>query len=326
MSINARHLAPGWPESLLSEAEFSRLWQTIRPRFLELMRQQQIPNTQATELAALYLPLAAWLNSQLNRTPLVIGINGAQGSGKTTLTDFLSVILTQLFGKRIAGFSIDDIYRTRNERNILAETVHPLLRTRGVPGTHDVALGLSTLSKLKGATTATLTPIPSFDKGTDDRLPSLEWRQFRGRPDIILFEGWCVGAIPQPDHALMLPVNELESQEDPSGVWRHFVNEQLKGPYAALFAEIDCQLMLKVPSMDSVFEWRSLQERKLAVQRGHDGMAPQLMEPPEIRRFIMHYERLTRHMLQEMPNRADLVLHLGDTHRCTRIECRPKPG
>ncbi|MFN5746084.1 MAG: hypothetical protein ACK443_08375 [Methylococcaceae bacterium] len=326
MSIKARHLAPGWPESLLSEAEFSRLWQTIRPRFLDLMRQHQIPNTQATELAALYLPLAAWVNSRLNGTPLVMGINGAQGSGNTTLTDFLGVILTQLFGKRVAGFSIDDLYRTRNERKILAETIHPLLLTRGVPGTHDVALGLSTLSKLKAATSATLTPIPSFDKSTDDRLPSLEWRQFRGRPDIILFEGWCVGAMPQLDQALTLPVNELESQEDPSGVWRHFVNEQLKGPYATLFAEIDYQLVLKVPSMDSVFEWRSLQETKLAAQRSNDGTALQLMDPPGIRRFIMHYERLTRHMLQEMPDRADLVLHLSDTHRCTRIACRPKPG
>lgn len=312
-----------WPETILDPAAFARQWQRIQPAFLERMQGHRLPADQARSLAAIYLPLAAWIASRghTRHRPTLLGVNGAQGSGKTTLCDFLAIILAQLHGQRVAVLSIDDLYRTQSEREQLARDTHPLLVTRGVPGTHDLALGTAVIGQLQQAAPKAKTALPSFDKARDDRRPPADWPVFRGRPDLILFEGWCVGSTPQPAAALVEPVNELERHEDPEGVWRSFVNEQLRGDYAALFRRLDGLIMLKVPGMASVYEWRSLQERKLAATSGGKG----LMDARAIRRFIMHYERLTRHNLEEMPARADLTLHLDQDHGFAQVT-GPAPG
>lgn len=313
-------LAP-WPTGILSPDEYAKQWESLRPAFLARLHAHRIPEERAEDLAGLYLPLAAWVHRERQRTgagTLVVGINGAQGSGKSTLADFLGWLLEEAYGRRVAGFSLDDLYRTRAGREKLAREVHPLLGTRGVPGTHDIGLGLATLRRLESASRHDLTPLPAFDKARDDRKPKLEWPLFRGRPEVILFEGWCVGTVPQPDEALIAPVNELERNEDAEGIWRRYVNEQLKGGYAELFGELDRLIMLKVPGMERVFAWRALQERKLAETLA-SGESHRLMDEAAIQHFILHYERLTRHTLQEMPDRADLALYLDENHRFTRI-------
>jgi D-glycerate 3-kinase len=310
-----------WPAGVLSPAGFAELWERIRPSFLERMREHRIPDELADGLAGIYLPLAAWVRGRKGAGTLVLGVNGAQGSGKSTLCDFLRLILEKAYGCRVAGFSIDDIYKTRAERERLAREVHPLLITRGVPGTHDAGLGLATIRALKSAEPCALTALPSFDKARDDRRPLPEWPRFRGRPDVIIFEGWCVGTSPQTDEALAEPTNELERNEDADGAWRRHVNERLQGEYAELFGELDRLVMLRVPGMASVFEWRSLQERKLAEKTDPDS-GHRLMDAAAIRRFIMHYERLTRRNLEEMPDRADLTLYLDENHRFIRIQVR----
>jgi D-glycerate 3-kinase len=312
-----------WPDKLISEALFARHWDTVRPRFLGLMREHQIPNTKATELAIIYIPLAAWVMERYRKgETFLLGVNGAQGSGKSTLCDFLVLILTQVYGKRVVGFSIDDLYKTRAEREVMAQEIHPLFRTRGVPGTHDVDLGLATLQKLRQATLHTLTSIPSFNKAMDDRRPVTEWKQWRGPPDIVILEGGCVGSMPERDAALLVPMNELERTEDPYGQWRRYANEALKGPYAELFRQLDCLIMLKVPDLDSVIEWRTLQERKLE-ESTPEGAGTHIMDEAAIRRFVMHWERLTRHNLEEMPKRADLTLVLDKSHRIAEVLLKP---
>jgi D-glycerate 3-kinase len=312
-----------WPDKLISEALFARHWDTVRPRFLGLMREHQIPNTKATELAIIYIPLAAWVMERYRKgETFLLGVNGAQGSGKSTLCDFLVLILTQVYGKRVVGFSIDDLYKTRAEREVMAQEIHPLFRTRGVPGTHDVDLGLATLQKLTQATLHTLTSIPSFNKAMDDRRPVTEWKQWRGPPDIVILEGGCVGSMPERDAALLVPMNELERTEDPYGQWRRYANEALKGPYAELFRQLDCLIMLKVPDLDSVIEWRTLQERKLE-EATPEGAGTHIMDGAAIRRFVMHWERLTRHNLEEMPKRADLTLVLDKSHRIAEVLLKP---
>jgi D-glycerate 3-kinase len=308
-----------WPAGVMAPAEFAELRERLRPAFLARLGGHGIPEEWAEDLAGIYLPLAAWVRGQKSAAPLVLGINGAQGSGKSTLADFLGFLLEEAYGCRVAGFSIDDLYKTRAERERLAREVHPLLRIRGVPGTHDTGLGLATLRALKSAAPSTLTPLPAFDKARDDRRPASEWPLFRGRPDVIVFEGWCVGTAPQADEALALPINELEQDEDADGTWRRHVNERLKGECAELFGELDRLAMLKVPGMASVFEWRALQERKLAEKTPPENRQ-RLMDEAGIKRFIMHYERLTRHNLAEMPDRADLTLYLDENHRFTRIQ------
>jgi D-glycerate 3-kinase len=253
--------------------------------------------------------LTEWLIPRAQGRPCVIGISGSQGSGKSTLALRLRETLARQAGLRVVILSIDDLYLTRAERQRLAQAVHPLLRTRGVPGTHDLGLGLRVLDELMRPAGEPVT-IPRFVKTLDDRAPEAEWSTVRGPADLVLFEGWCVGTPPQNPEDLREPVNELEAREDPDGVWRRYVNMQLATAYRELFARIDQLIFLKAPDFDSIHRWRLQQER------GNAAAAPQgrAMDPEQLRRFIQHYERLTRHAMQVLPERADVVIELGPEH------------
>jgi len=170
-----------------------------------------------------------------------------------------------------------------------------------------------------------ITRIPRFDKSRDDPFPAGQWEEFRSAADVVLFEGWCVGALPQDERSLAEPVNELERDQDRHGRWRHYVNDQLRGRYGELFGLIDCLVMLQAPGFEVVFEWRRQQERELEAStraKGGDPPASKIMDDAELRRFIMHYERLTRHILGEMPGRADLTVRLDDERRILAIRKR----
>jgi D-glycerate 3-kinase len=252
-----------------------------------------------------------------NERPLVVGLCGCQGSGKSTLAAFLKLLLDWKM-KSTAILSLDDLYLTRHQREKLARAIHPMLATRGVPGTHDVALGLKTFERLRNAGVRSRTPLPAFEKARDDRKPRKDWQVFKGRPGFILFEGWCVDARPQAPAALRKPVNRLERDCDPDGIWRAYVNGQLAGPYRDLFATIDVLLFMQAPSFDCVYKWRGLQEKKLR----RSGRGSAVMDRKELENFIMHYERLTRWMLKEMPERADILLPLGTDQYIHAVEIR----
>lgn len=249
----------------------------------------------------------------------VLGICGAQGSGKSTLA---RVVMDRCARQGIAAatLSLDDLYLPRAARQRLARDVHPLFATRGVPGTHDVALGLDVLAALARGKAAAL---PRFSKAADDRLPRSDWR--RAPPDcrLLLFEGWCVGARPQAQEALQSPANALEAQEDADGIWRRHVNAALAGDYRRLFAPIDSLVLLAAPAFDVVFEWREQQEEELRAAAG--ASAPGLMDGPQLARFIQHYERLTRHILAEMPRRADVVINLARDRTALSIMAASAP-
>lgn len=271
-------------------------------------------------LSAMYLPLAAWLERARAHAgrPIVVGITGGQGSGKSTVGALLAAVLQDGFGAPSALLSIDDLYLTRAERRRLGREVHPLFATRGPPGTHDPALGLATIERLLAQGPGQRTALPSFDKAIDDRRPRTDWPTHEGRTDYVLFEGWCVGARPQSATALARPVNTLERKEDPDGQWRGAVNAALAGPYRALFARMDVQIMLRVAGMDRVREWRRLQEKKLetrVAREGTGGVPSRVMSDAELLRFVAHYERITRHLLDEMPGRADIVFDIDDRHQ-----------
>ncbi|MFN2360486.1 MAG: hypothetical protein ABR522_05320, partial [Marinobacter sp.] len=293
-----------------------------------LIKQESLPDSYADTVKKTILPLAQHLHSlrQARSEPVVIGIHGAQGTGKSTLTLFLRDLLTAHYRLPTANFSLDDLYLTRAEREQLAQDVHPLFITRGVPGTHDLSLGEQVIDQLKAAGPDSETPIPAFDKSRDDRRPQDQWPVFRGRADIILIEGWCMGAEPAADETeLMTPINALEESEDPEGIWRRYVNRCLQGDYGHFFSQIDSLIMLKAPSMECVLEWRTLQEQKLrgqsrdAPEKGKGGKSDaqplRIMSDDEVARFIMHYERITRASLAEMPARADCVINVEEDHR-----------
>jgi len=266
------------------------------------LRAEGLPPGYRALIERVHAPLAARIAERLrsghgraagpagaSHRPFVVGLCGPQGSGKSTLVASLRHLLQER-ALHVAVLSLDDLYLTRAERAALAHRVHPLLATRGVPGTHDVALGLEVIRRLGGPGAVAL---PAFDKARDERRPDAQWPRVTAPVDLLLFEGWCVGARPQPDEALAAPVNALEREEDPDGRWRRYVNAALAGPYQALFATIDELVLLAAPGFDAVYGWRLQQERKLRER---------------LARFIQLFERLTRYILAEMPGRAHVVI------------------
>lgn len=261
-----------------------------------------------------YVPLAEGLERRLagNGGTLVLGINGAQGSGKSTLSAFVSEYLRARHARCVAELSIDDLYLTRAERRRLAADVHPLLATRGVPGTHDVGLGIETLDALRNARKGDSVELPRFDKAEDERLPVSDWPRVEGSVDLAILEGWCVASSPEPGEALDEPLNALERTEDRDGRWRRFVNSKLAGEYHELFRRLDALVFLEVPGFDAVLRWRLEQEHKLRDARGS---ASGVMSDEEVRRFVSFFERITRANLADLPARADVVLRLDSSHR-----------
>lgn len=258
-------------------------------------------NPIATALAE---PIERWLTAG---EPLIVGLCGTQASGKSTASAQLAEHFSGQ-GLRVGTLSLDDIYLGRTVRAGLAEQVHPLFATRGPPGTHDTAIGIATLDAVKAGRSVML---PRFDKRADEPLSSREWPLFDGPCDLLLFEGWCVGAKPVPDDVLAQPVNNLERHDDPDGIWRCYWNAHLADETAQLFARIDRLAYLRPPSFEVVYKWRCEQEHAYQVQDGAQRAAA-AMTDEQVARFIAHYERLTRWIMDEMPRRADVTIQLDE--------------
>ncbi len=240
---------------------------------------------------------------QEKRRTAVLGLCGAQGSGKSTVAEATCRLLAER-GMTAVAVSLDDAYLTHEARQRLAAEVHPLFATRGPPGTHDTGMASALLDQLK---TPGIAVLPRFDKATDNRAPRAGWPRVKTPVDVVIFEGWCVGAIPQGAAALSQPVNALERDEDPKGVWRGYANDQLEGPYQDLFGRIDDLILLAAPGFEVVAGWRAEQEAKLRARTG------QGMDDTQIARFVSFYERITRWILAEMPGRADWTVTLDET-------------
>ncbi len=281
----------------------------------DFIQQERLPSTYLLDATQCFLPLVGELETELQKNrqgPFLVGINGAQGTGKSTLAKLLSALLTKS-GHRVVNLSIDDFYYSNAKRQELAVEIHPLLRSRGVPGTHDVDLALHLLKQLAEAGPKQQITLPGFDKSLDDCLPVDACEQIRGPIDIVILEGWFVGAKPQPMDKLSPAINELESNEDSDGRWRSYVNQQLAGTYQSLFEKIHMLLMLQAPGFEQVLEWRNLQEEKLRTHAVQGASA--LMDRQAIEHFIQHFERLTRHCLRTLPDSADRVFRLDAEHR-----------
>ncbi|MFK8051606.1 MAG: hypothetical protein AB8F65_01440 [Woeseiaceae bacterium] len=284
------------------------------------IEQHALPQAYVESARRAFLPLASWLNTQLDRAQggaYVLGINGAQGTGKSTLAALLADVMGGTYDRRVAILSIDDLYMTRTEREVLATKVHPLLRTRGVPGTHDVALGLSLIRQLTLLGDAESVQVPRFDKSTDDRAPASCWDRIEGPLDLIILEGWCVGSVPCDVAALQEPINSLERDEDPEGIWRHYVNQKLTTDYQALFDLLDDLVFLRAPDFEVVHEWRLKQEQKLRTSVGAGGTA--IMSDADVARFIQHYERITRANLAGLSERSAVAIELDRSHAAVSL-------
>ena len=284
----------------------------------DFISQHQLPESYIAEARQCFFPLAeSIVKKQKNDSKTcIVGINGAQGSGKSTLADLLVFLFKEKYQLNAVALSIDDFYFTRQQRLTLANTIHPLLATRGAPGTHDVKLALEVIHSLCDEETTSF--VPRFDKATDDRAADKDILSVSSRADIIILEGWCIGAEAQPDNNLLQPVNELEKNEDPDGVWRRYVNQQLRDVYPELFSLIDTWIMLKAPSFDCVYQWRLEQENKLKASLLDSASGSgnnKIMDNDGIKRFIQHYQRITEHLLETLPDKVNYLFELDEDRK-----------
>ncbi|MEM9689141.1 MAG: kinase [Pseudomonadota bacterium] len=291
---------------------------TAKPTLDAFLDKHRLPSVFTESAERCYLPCADWLHRQIAdhqgdglTDAFVLGINGAQGTGKSTLADLLATVLGEQHGYRIVVLSIDDLYKTKAEREAMARDVHPMFATRGVPGTHDVELGIRTIDALHALKQGETLRVPRFDKSVDDRYPASNWTEVTGPIDAVIFEGWCVGSRPAEDAALLEPVNALEAERDADGSWRRTVNTALASDYRRLFALLDRLVLLRAPDFDCVHRWRLEQEHKL---REAAGDAAGVMSDAEVATFIEYYERITRDNLMRLEDRANVVIGLADDH------------
>ena len=284
----------------------SKKLQILLKNFIET---ENLPAAYRQTAERWFLSLAQNISDKasIHRGTFVFGINGCPGSGKSTLASLLVLLLQEISGIRSINMSLDDFYSTLDERKNLAASIHPLLITRGVPGTHDVDLAMQTLRALKQKGDVL---IPRFNKAIDDRAPVKEWPIVKAPVEVIIIEGWCLGVCSEEDTELLNSVNELEAKED-EGEWRAYVNKKLAVEYRELFDMLDMLIMLKAPNFLKTIDWRLQQENKLRMKNNYsDGL--KLMSKKELNRFISHYERLTRHALRTVPMRAEIVYQLND--------------
>lgn len=286
----------------------------------QFLGEHRLPPAYLDTAARFFDPLAERLyreHRSLGR-PLQVALNGSQGSGKSTLCAYLREALAARHGLRCIDLSLDDFYRTRAEREELAVHVHPLLRTRGVPGTHDIPLLVRTLDALIVAGSAA---VPRFSKAADDRVPAEDWDVVKAPVDVVLLEGWCLGARSEAEETLVVPVNALEREEDRDARWRVFINECLRRDYEPLYDRFDLWLMLAAPDFEQVLRWRTEQEAKLRASVGGAGAG--LMDDDALRRFVAHFERHTRQCLAYLPARVDVLLKLDTQRNITAVLSPP---
>ncbi len=282
------------------------------------IKQHKLPEKFRLTAKDYFQPLAERIFSQFSKSsrPYFVGINGCQGSGKSTLTDYIGEYLTKTHKLNIVVMSLDDFYFTGEKRQELSRDIHPLLATRGVPGTHDIAMLENTLIKLKAKETGFT--IPRFNKATDEPYPQEQWQVIEKPIDIILLEGWCWGVKPQTAEQLISPVNELELKHDKNGAWRNYVNQQLKQYYQPLYAQMDFWLALQAPSFDCVYKWRLEQEEKL--KANNQGLSnSKIMQSDGILNFTQYFQRLSVQACNTISQSADAIFYLDYARNITSV-------
>ena len=310
-----------WTENIMDDEQNTRAaLQAVLARFIQ---EASLPDSVAFNFMRWYAGVTGSLAQRakaVNTAPLV-GFSGCQGSGKSTLVALMAKVMREVHGVSTVVLSLDDFYLTKAARVALAQSIHPLFATRGVPGTHDLALMNETIAALRQPPPGGSVPVPAFDKALDDRPEMVHWRQVSAPVQLILLEGWCVGLSPQQKSELEAPINPMEAEQDPSRVWRGEVNRQLATEYADLFGKLDALLLLQAPSFDSVFDWRWQQEQRLSqqFQQDHPDKPDPTMTRSEVADFILHYQRLTEHGLKTLPDRADFVWELATDRSVERM-------
>ncbi len=255
-----------------------------------------------------WLPLATKLVShrqQLNR-PLIQGILGGQGTGKTTLCRVLALIFQHL-GYQTLSLSLDDLYKTYGDRQILKQ-YDPRLIWRGPPGTHDVELGLNLLDKVRNCEFPV--SVPRFDKSAHNGAGDRTTPEIVANADIVLFEGWFVGVRPIALSTFDHPPPPIITPEDQA--FARDMNRNL-GDYLPLWERLDGLIVLYPKDYRLSLEWRKQAEREM-IAAGKSGMTDS-----EVEQFVkyfwcsLHPELFIKPLI-ESPKLVDLVIEINSDH------------
>ena len=260
------------------------------------------------------IPLCFWISKKADKKrPYFVGLAGGQGTGKTTSSSLIKIILTKYFKLKVFKISIDDFYKTRKERIRLSKRVHPMLLTRGVPGTHDINMMLNFFKKAKSKKFKRL-KLPTFNKAIDDRSNKKGWYDLKEKPDVIIFEGWCVGAKAEKNNTLNKTINLMEKNKDKKKIWRKYVNQQLKSKYKNLYSQLNCLIYLRAKNFNLLQKWRLKQERKLLLSSKKNSKL-KIMNKEDVLSFMQTYQRVTQNMFKNMPKYASIILNLNSNHQ-----------
>ena len=260
------------------------------------------------------IPLCFWIDKKADKKrPYFVGLAGGQGTGKTTSSSLIKIILTKYFKLKVFRISIDDFYKTRKERIRLSKRVHPMLLTRGVPGTHDINMMLNFFKKVKSKKFKRL-KLPTFNKAIDDRFNKKGWYDLKEKPDVIIFEGWCVGAKAEKNNTLNKTINLMEKNKDKKKIWRKYVNQQLKSKYKKLYSQLNCLIYLRAKNFNLLQKWRLKQERKLLLSSKKNSKL-KIMNKEDVLSFMQTYQRVTQNMFKNMPKYASIILNLNSNHQ-----------
>ena len=260
------------------------------------------------------IPLCFWISEKADKKkPYFVGLAGGQGTGKTTISSLIRIILTKYFKLNVFRISIDDFYKTRKERINLSKRVHPMLLTRGVPGTHDINMMLNFFRNSKSKKFKRL-KLPTFNKAIDDRFSKKHWYDLKKKPDVIIFEGWCVGAKSEKNDTLKRTINSMEKTKDQKQIWRKYVNDQLKTKYRKLYSQLNCLIYLKAKDFSLLQKWRLKQERKLWI-KSKKSSNTKIMSKEDVLSFMQTYQRVTQNMFRYMPKYASIIVNLNSNHQ-----------
>ena len=298
---------------------FTECFQKVKSDCIRFIKSQETSTEKFSNkdkmLKSYLIPVCFWISKKANnKQPYFVGLAGGQGTGKTTISSLLEIILRKYFKLNVFKISIDDFYRTRKERFSLSKKVHPLLMTRGVPGTHDIKIMLDFFRKSKTKKFKSF-KLPKFNKAIDDRCKKNQWYTIKKRPDVIIFEGWCVGARAERNSTIKKSINSLEKANDAQLIWRNYVNKQLKTKYKKLYDQLDCLVYLKAKNFSLLQKWRLIQEKKLWLKNKNKKTNNKIMSKGDVINFMQTYQRVTQNMFKFAPRYASIILNLNSNHQ-----------
>ena len=267
-------------------------------------------NISKKKIKKFFLPIIYYIYKNKNNKFL---ISGSQGVGKTTLLKITEKILKKYFNKRVLSLSLDDFYFDKNERLDLSNKTNPLLKTRGVPGTHNTKLLIETIKKFEKK----IYPIkiPIFEKIIDKRQRCR--KIIYKKCDILILEGWCLGCPPISKKFLLSNINDLEKKYDTNGKWRNYYNSKLKNDYSKIFKKFNTLIYLNALSFSNILNWRTKQEKQLS--KKNTKYKDYKMSKKEIINFIQYYEKITKWMLLKMPMKANVIINITNKQEISEI-------